>query len=329
MSYFCIGVSVVLMFFVGSLSLVYTRGTALLTEIQLVAASQPDRRFGQLERQLLIAQEQLFPNKHGVRRRSARAAPGNSSTAAIVNVAALDELAQEPSYVTLHELLDLNKRILSLDARVAVYLDELNYPMPGAKWLAVKLGLASAQGVGESVTSSTMMPFLCAQRQKDGNGVTIPAQGTPSSCSAWTWTRCSIRPASITLPSCRRRCHPSPNGRSGSRNRIEPYGMWILPCLYAALGSMIFHMRLFLGAAEVKLEFSRVAHSVALAALAGMIVAWFWEPAFGRDADFVGAGFGLFTFAFIVGFSIDVFFALLDRLVAISTGAVNRLGANG
>lgn len=112
------------------------------------------------------------------------------------------------------------------------------------------------------------------------------------------------------------------------RDSIDPYAVWILPCLYAALGSMIYYMRLILNTTQPNPPVYRIAHRMALAALAGMILAWFWGPAFGDNSEFRSVGFGLFTFAFVVGFSIDVFFTLLDRLVSVSTAAISKLGTS-
>ena len=60
MTYACVAISLLLMFVVGSLYVFYNQGVALLAEMQTLSTKQPDRRFGQLERQLLIARAELF-----------------------------------------------------------------------------------------------------------------------------------------------------------------------------------------------------------------------------------------------------------------------------
>jgi len=322
MTYFCIAFSVLLMFLVGSLSLIYTRGVVLVAEIDLLVASQPDRRFGQLERQLLVAQEQIFP----VAPSDASKPPPAPSAAEIVargsapKAGTLDDLAQESSYVILHELLDLDKALRSLQGRVAHYDRELSYPLPGMALGAQALGFAATP----PQSSDQMINYYCTQRQKAG------ADKEPAQSNVYMLgmnmaevldqaCKYNLGYVSTSVPSVKEWSYRIKDG-------IEPYGVWILPCLYAALGSMIFYMRLILDPQQKNPEFFRVAHRLALAALAGMIVAWFWGPAFGNDSTFAAVGFGLFTFAFIIGFSIDVFFALMDRLVSISLGAVNRLG---
>ncbi|HEY5818040.1 MAG TPA: hypothetical protein VIU14_06525 [Mesorhizobium sp.] len=323
MTYFCITFSVLLMFLVGSLSLVYTRGVVLVSEIDLLGASQPDRRFGQLERQMLVAQEQIFPVAPGEPPpQPLPQSPGERvARGTFVKAGSLDDLAQESSYVILHELLDLNKALLSLQRRVAAYDEELSYPLPGMKSAAQGLGIVGAP----ATNGDPMINFYCTQRYNAADKPATPEQsniymlGMNMAQVLDQACKYNLGYVSTSVPSVREWSYRIKEG-------IEPYGIWVLPCLYAALGSMIFYMRLILDPQQQNPPFFRVAHRMSLAALAGMIITWFWEPAFGSDGAFNTVGFGLFTFAFIVGFSIDVFFSLLDRLVSISLGAVNRLG---
>ena len=67
---------------------------------------------------------------------------------------------------------------------------------------------------------------------------------------------------------------------------------------------------------------------MALGALAGMILAWFLAPDARFETDVAGIGFGLFSFAFLFGFSIDVFFTVLDEFVAFANTTVRRFGAS-
>ena len=102
------------------------------------------------------------------------------------------------------------------------------------------------------------------------------------------------------------------------KDAIDPYAVWILPCLYAALGSMIYYIETYTGYDTAKS--AGLSHRASYGA--GR-VGWN-DPGLvlganlGNNSEFKSVGFGLFTFAFVVGFSIDVFFALLDRLVFIS-----------
>jgi len=49
----------------------------------------------------------------------------------------------------------------------------------------------------------------------------------------------------------------------------------------------------------------------------------------GTDDAFKSIGLGLFAFAFILGFSIDVFFDLLENLVKAARGSVRQIGSSG
>jgi hypothetical protein len=108
---------------------------------------------------------------------------------------------------------------------------------------------------------------------------------------------------------------------------IAPYAAWLLPALFACLGVMVYFLRQMVDPAEPNPPADRVVLRMALAALAGVVAGWFWEPAFGTNSEFKAAGLGLFTFAFVIGFSIEIFFSLLDRFVQISSAAITRLGS--
>jgi hypothetical protein len=99
-------------------------------------------------------------------------------------------------------------------------------------------------------------------------------------------------------------------------------GMWVLPALYGMLGGIIFHMRRLLNPAVPDPPWMRIIFRVLLGAFAGIIVVWFWTPSTQKisQGEFVTlTSFGL---AFLVGFSTDVFFRALDRLVEYLTQAV-------
>jgi hypothetical protein len=111
------------------------------------------------------------------------------------------------------------------------------------------------------------------------------------------------------------------------RHSVDVVGLWLLPALYGGLGAIVFYMRHFLNRLHPDPKLSRVVLRVALGSFAGIAVAWFWTPAFNEAMNVPNVSFGTLTFAFLLGFSIELFFALLDRLVHLATGAVSRLGA--
>jgi hypothetical protein len=108
---------------------------------------------------------------------------------------------------------------------------------------------------------------------------------------------------------------------------LNVYELWILPALFGALGSAIYFLRTVLNPLLRDPSPTLIVYRIALGAFAGIILAWFWTPAAGLGSG-GSVGLSLFGAAFLVGFSIDVFFALLDKLVTLSVGAIARLGAS-
>jgi hypothetical protein len=108
--------------------------------------------------------------------------------------------------------------------------------------------------------------------------------------------------------------------------RLSSYSFIVLPMLYGALGSLMYFMRRVMDPLLPNPKFLRAVHRVALGALAGMVLAWLWDGMFAENGAISTIGFGLFTLAFIFGFSIDVFFTLLERMVKLATNGVIRIG---
>jgi hypothetical protein len=110
------------------------------------------------------------------------------------------------------------------------------------------------------------------------------------------------------------------------KTTIEVVGLWVLPGLYGALGAMMYFMRWFLNQMRPNPEFGRVVLRVSLSTFAGIAVGWFWSPALSDNLAPNEITLGVLAIAFLVGFSIDVFFALLDRMVIIANSSIKRLG---
>ena len=113
------------------------------------------------------------------------------------------------------------------------------------------------------------------------------------------------------------------------REALNLYSLIILPAMYGALGVIVYFLRAFLNPQEPNEGWSRTLYRIALGALAGMIMAWLGMGLLGTDDAFKSIGLGLFAFAFILGFSIDVFFDLLENLVKAARGSVRQIGSFG
>jgi hypothetical protein len=110
--------------------------------------------------------------------------------------------------------------------------------------------------------------------------------------------------------------------------KTDVVGRWWLPGLYGALGAIVFTMRSLLNPIHPDPKPERVALRVSLGAFAGTSIAWFWTGSPAEGLNFASLSLGLLTIAFLFGFAIDVFFALLDRLVTLASGAVSKMGSN-
>lgn len=111
------------------------------------------------------------------------------------------------------------------------------------------------------------------------------------------------------------------------KRTIDILGFWVLPGLYGALGALMFFMRAILSPFYPDPSVSRVALRISLGVFAGIAIVWFWSPSTTQTMAVTNLTLGSFTIAFLVGFSIDVFFALLDRVVTLATTTINKLGA--
>jgi hypothetical protein len=111
---------------------------------------------------------------------------------------------------------------------------------------------------------------------------------------------------------------------SEMKNTLNVYGLWILPALYGALGAMVFYMRAVLNPVLTDPPIDKIIHRVALGGFAGIIFAWFWAPTPDTMEKFVGLSVNSFAIAFVIGFSIDVFFALLDNFVTFLQGLIKE-----
>ncbi|MBA3324193.1 MAG: hypothetical protein H0T41_02565 [Rhodobacteraceae bacterium] len=113
----------------------------------------------------------------------------------------------------------------------------------------------------------------------------------------------------------------------GFDHALSVVGSWLLPAIYGALGALIYYMRQFLDPLRQDPPFERVVIRVSLGAFAGITVGWFFTPTtVAQGFQIPDVGMAMLTFAFILGFSIEVFFGFLERLVNLSNDGIARLG---
>lgn len=320
MSAMLVALSIILMAATAQLTYIYNRGVSLLSDVNELQRQDTEQRFGHLVRQIW----------------SARNDPD------IVRNVSDSAVARESIYNLDYDLRKLNTTISDTSLRVSDFLFRATFPLVGmhrayclyARFMAAQAeqNRFAAAGCGYGEQSYDNLPYLAvkcpAPREKSLTVSDEPSQavatdilGEYERASAGLFCRGSITvdPKSIHLSLTQ---HTEQIAQT-----ISPYALWILPALYGALGALMFQMRRILDPLCPNPQFIGLLHRVALGALAGMILAWFLAPDARFGTDVAGIGFGLFSFAFLFGFSIDVFFTVLDEFVAFANATVRRFGA--
>lgn len=99
------------------------------------------------------------------------------------------------------------------------------------------------------------------------------------------------------------------------RDALNLFGTWLLPSLYGMLGAVVFQMRRLLDPNLPNPSWLRFTFRVVLGGFAGVILVSLWLPPQSKLIQPEFATLTSFSAAFIVGFSTDVFFYWLDRVV--------------
>lgn len=110
------------------------------------------------------------------------------------------------------------------------------------------------------------------------------------------------------------------------KSNIDLLGKWVLPALYGAFGAMLFFMRHYVDPAVPHPPLGKLLYTLTLGGIAGVIVVWFWTPTPPTPNTIQVTSLGAFVVAFLVGFSTDVVFGMLDRF---SKGLSDTLGKQG
>jgi hypothetical protein len=93
---------------------------------------------------------------------------------------------------------------------------------------------------------------------------------------------------------------------------ISVLGQWVLPALYGLFGALVFHLRSMMN--PMIATPNLIVVRGALAMMAGVSIAWLFNAMVGVGAANPG-GVTAFGLAFVFGYSIDVFFKALDKVV--------------
>ena len=344
-TYFLVALSVTMMIVIGKLTYVYNRGVSINAELQEIDNSDFSARFGQSIRQVWATKKQLSSA-------SARQASATDLT-----------LLKDAYYNSVDSLHSLDQRFSSLLVRAQGFMtQEAPFPIWGMQWAYCKLSASSAgasatldpsnlrqmaidqfcgqqvalpmrEGEAPSAEPLKQSDFDCNQQKssQQGPGTMASAIGTASQGDD---VNADFDEATHSLQ-CEGVITITPNSISTLTLQaktlsevLSPYALWILPALYGALGGVMFHMRMILNPLLPNPTLARLIHRIALGALAGMILAWFMAPGTKLGGEVTGIGFSLFTFAFLFGFSLDIFFTILDQFVSMSVAGIRKFGSS-
>ncbi|WP_141245315.1 hypothetical protein [Mesorhizobium sp. WSM4313] len=339
-TYFLIALSVTMMIVIGKLTYVYNRGVSINAELQEIDNNDFSARFGQSIRQVWATKKQL-------------------SSAAAQQASATDlTLLKDAYYNSVDSLHSLDQRFSSLLVRAQGFMtQEAPFPLWGMQWAYCKFSASSAKaGALLDFSNPRQMAIdqFCGQQialaqQQSGAGSSQPLKQSDFDCRNNGNTQGGMQVVSSTGMvedvsadfdaatrdlQCEGVITITPNSISMLTLQaktlsevLSPYALWILPALYGALGGIMFHMRMILNPLLPNPPLSRLIHRIALGGLAGMILAWFMAPGTKLGGEVTGIGFSLFTFAFLFGFSLDIFFAILDQFVSMSVAGIKKFGS--
>lgn len=352
-TYVLVALSILTMYFVACTTIVHNKGMTLLADIEKLAATDPHRRFAELERQLLAA----------------------SKSEALTDEASM---RAEPVFIVMSELRKLDAEVYHLSYRVNEYTGETLYPAPGMATVAMMLKAPLSALIAGSYLppqSTTISNYPCdALKQPDirmaYKGAKSPAEQKPAAAVKKAAARSAIptEKTSAIFPATQKAVQneqpPPPQGGSQGittpatmsalnlqlltqacevglrhiaktmpsvgewvtriRQSTSNYSLWLVPGLYAALGALIFFMRQILDDDRDNPTLDMIFLRIAIAGMAGIVIGWVWNPTAAASAETRSIGASLFIVSFVVGYSIEVFFTTLDKLVVRTTGALSK-----
>lgn len=108
--------------------------------------------------------------------------------------------------------------------------------------------------------------------------------------------------------------------RRQAESAVALLGGSVLPVLYGLLGASVYLLRRYLGQSNLEMDSNfgmRAYLRLGLGGIAGLAIGWFWTPSSAKAAmDVVTLTTAPFALAFLGGFSIELLFSILDRILA-------------
>lgn len=345
----CIILSIASMIVVAQLSMVYRDGQAVLTDLKRLKDSRTERRFSELQRQLVYAgkmaaatgaTDPTVPGQpEGVR--DLQILADADRTQAVMELSPLSEdpiaerMAIAQYYAVLFDLRELDHDIFSVMARFQTFWQDSYQPIsflegPAKIWRGLRgqnvsePTLEYRQSYEKAKQESEQAAAAAAAGTYDPCGplfAKVQADTTPTRNANW------LKVLTESVSACRFSAdHLLSYNSSGlpifdtyiheTNYRLMPYSTWVMPMSFAVFGALLYYMRFLMNPLLPSPRLSRILHRVSLSALAGVVISLAWSNISAVGADFQAAGFTVFAVCFLAGFSTDMFFSSLDRWVA-------------
>lgn len=345
----CIVLSVASMVVVAQLSMVYRDGQAVLSDLKRLKDSKTERRFSELQRQLVYAgkvaaqaarpQPDAGTSGDRIALDSLAAADRTQALPPAADPAALPEdpiaerMAIAQYYGVLFDLRELDRDIFSVMTRFQTFWQDSYQPVsflsgPVKIWRGLsgqevadatpeyRELYAKAKKEGELATADAARFDPCKPLFDKVKGETDPARNA-------NW----IKVLSESVSACRFSFDHLLSYNSSAlpifdtyihetNYRLTPYSTWVMPMAFAVFGALLYYMRFLMNPLLPSPRLSRILHRVSLSALAGVVISLVWSNISSVGAEFQTAGFTVFAVCFLAGFSTDMFFSNLDRWVA-------------
>lgn len=287
-------------------TVILNQGNIIAKELSDLREMQPPRRIGELQRQLI-----------------------NAAPAIKDDVTPESVLAREVYFRALEDLRDIDQRLTMFIPASAAFEEEYKNPISLSKNILFymvgdelpppdgKQNLPFNMSCQKEAFAGIKQQFVNSDFGRKPIGMMF-SQYQEDSLDLFCYQGLIYQPSMVP-----------PIGEKLSRvNQVlSMYSLWILPAIYGALGATIYFMRSILDPLLPDPPTGKILLRVALGALAGIILGWFWTPDSVTANDIGSVGFSLFGMAFLLGFSIDVFFVMLERLVAIGKNFFSAVGA--
>lgn len=312
-----VALSFILMILAAVYTVRHNQATAVATELEQLVAEEPAARIDEIARSLIVADAEF---------RSA----GKSD---------MRNLGPDKYFADIVELRALDKRITLLTDKAKESISASYTPLDAAAGLAGYLWtLATTNVEGDLLLAGGVRlqnlpaynPCYSQSYAGDSGPFVIPAARQVETEDSTLYSRyrtsvvamlCGVGVATTPFD-----VPPLARYLREVNDRTNWLGIWFLPALYGAFGAMIYYMRRVLDPNLPDPPVVRMLHRIALGAFSGTILAWLWAPT-KMSSGLTDIGLNVFAAAFLVGFSADVFFALLDRLVFLLTRWIRALGA--